>query len=90
MPKVRISNLFCALIASAFIFTNELSAQNINDWENPEVNGVNKEEPHSYSFLSGDKANNPMIKSLNGLWMFKWSPDPQSRPVDFYMADYTA
>ena len=24
------------------------------------------------------------LKSLNGEWLFRWSPDPQSRPVDFY------
>ena len=28
------------------------------------------------------------VKSLNGKWQFHWSPDPQSRPVDFYKTDY--
>ena len=28
------------------------------------------------------------VKSLNGKWQFHWSPDPQSRPVDFYKPDF--
>src|SRR6185295_18298499 len=52
-------------------------------------NGINKEKPHAYSFLSEEKANNPMVHSLNGIWKFKWSPDPQSRPVNFYKENYS-
>lgn len=63
--------------------------QHINYWEDPEINGINKEKPHAYSFLFEEKANNAMIKSLNGVWKFKWSPDPQSRPVDFYNENYS-
>ncbi|HJV77948.1 MAG TPA: glycoside hydrolase family 2 TIM barrel-domain containing protein, partial [Paludibacter sp.] len=66
-----------------------LKAQNIPDWENPEVNGINKEKPHAFSFLAEEKANNPMIRSLNGIWKFKWSPNPQSRPVDFYTEGFS-
>ena len=64
-------------------------AQNINDWENPDINGINKEKPHAYNFLFEEKANNSLIQSLNGIWKFKWSPDPQSRPVDFYKENYS-
>ncbi|MBL7967307.1 MAG: DUF4981 domain-containing protein [Prolixibacteraceae bacterium] len=28
------------------------------------------------------------VKSLNGKWDFHWSPDPQSRPVEFYQPEY--
>lgn len=28
------------------------------------------------------------VKSLNGKWQFHWSPDPQSRPVEFYKPDF--
>lgn len=52
---------------------NKTNAQTINDWENPEVNGINKEKPHAYGFLADEKANDPMIQSLNGIWKFKWS-----------------
>jgi beta-galactosidase len=55
-------------------------AQNLPDWENPDISGINKEMPHAYSFLASEKENNPTVQSLNGIWKFKWSPDPQSRP----------
>ncbi|HVW99564.1 MAG TPA: hypothetical protein VHA52_03860, partial [Candidatus Babeliaceae bacterium] len=76
--------LFIPLLVSI-----EINAQTINDWENPDVSGINKEKPHAYSFLFEEKANNPLIQSLNGIWKFKWSPDPQSRPVDFYKENYS-
>lgn len=28
------------------------------------------------------------VKSLNGKWDFHWSPDPQSRPVNFYKPEF--
>jgi beta-galactosidase len=66
-----------------------INAQAQNDWENPDVNSINKEKPHAYSFLSEAKASNPMVQSLNGIWKFKWSPDPQSRPAGFYKENYS-
>ncbi|MDD4636992.1 MAG: glycoside hydrolase family 2 TIM barrel-domain containing protein [Bacteroidales bacterium] len=32
---------------------------------------------------------NPWMLSLNGKWDFHWSPDPQSRPIDFYQPGYS-
>jgi beta-galactosidase len=61
----------------------------INDWENPDVVGLNKEKAHATFYLPSEKYNNPRIVSLNGMWKFKWSPDPASRPVDFYKTDYS-
>src|ERR1019366_5749285 len=83
--KVKVYLLILAIIAA----TSGLAAQNLNDWENPDVNDINKEKPHAYSFLASEKANNPTVQSLNGIWKFKWSPDPQSRPVDFYTENYS-
>lgn len=71
------------------LFQNLLNAQILNDWENPDINEINKEQAHAYTFLTEGKANNPMIHSLNGIWKFKWSPDPQSRPIDFYQESFS-
>lgn len=72
------------------LFLMNLSfGQGVPDWENPNINGINKEIPHAYGFFSEEKLNNPLIKSLNGIWKFKWSPDPQSRPLDFYTNNYS-
>ena len=84
-------NLFSFVITVILLLpVSKLVAQSINDWENPDVNGINKERPHAYGFLASEKANDPFIKSLNGIWKFKWSPDPQSRPAGFYSESYSA
>ena len=86
MKKYLFLFTFCAnIVLPGF----EINAQIINDWENPAVNGINKERPHAYGFLAEEKAGNPLIQSLNGIWKFKWSPDPQSRPADFYSENYS-
>jgi beta-galactosidase len=78
-----------ALFALVSLSDSPLSAQNLKDWENPDVNGINKEKPHAYTFLAEEKANNATVQSLNGIWKFKWSPDPKSRPADFYSENYS-
>jgi len=68
----------------------------LNDWENPEVVGRNKEEPHSTfipypdleSALSNDRTKSPFFKSLNGTWKFLWARKPADCPQDFYEEDY--
>jgi len=70
----------------AFLSVNS-SAQQINDWENPEITGINKEKAHATITLPSQKQNNPQIISLNGTWKFKWSPNPELRPVDFFNTD---
>ncbi len=62
--------------------------QPVNDWENPEIPGINKERAHATYSLPNEKRSNPRIISLNGMWKFKCSPNPESRPVDFYKTDY--
>lgn len=76
------------LFFTIFIFA-KANAQQMNDWENPDVNGINKEKPHAYGFLAENKNKNAFILSLNGIWKFKWSPDPQSRPLNFYAENYS-
>lgn len=79
---------FCLICLSVNLLTVRIDAQAINDWENPDINSINRERPHAYGFLSDEKSHNPDIVSLNGIWKFKWSPDPQSRPEGFYSSDF--
>lgn len=65
-----------------------VAAQPSPDWENPGVVGINKERYHATLTLPSKKAACSEIISLNGNWRFKWSPDPGSRPVDFYKNDF--
>ncbi|HJV77800.1 MAG TPA: glycoside hydrolase family 2 TIM barrel-domain containing protein, partial [Paludibacter sp.] len=93
-------NAVCLFLLLLFgvhaIFSQEKKNQDqanvihIVDWENPNVNGINKEYPHAYSFLFEEKRNNPAIQSLNGLWKFHWSANPQTRPQEFYTSGFSA
>jgi beta-galactosidase len=67
------------------------------DWQNPLVFGVNKLPPRNSAWpnpdaLSGWKSDydhSPWLLSLDGDWSFKWSPDPDSRPRDFYKPNFS-
>ncbi|MFY9152842.1 MAG: glycoside hydrolase family 2 TIM barrel-domain containing protein [Prolixibacteraceae bacterium] len=83
-------NILILIIGIASIFPGkDVGAQLVPDWENPEVIGINKGEPHATLYLAEEKADNPNIISLNGVWKFHWSPDPQSRPIDFFSENYS-
>ena len=74
-----------------------LAAQDVPDWENPEVFGINRERPHAsfYRFATGRDAlagkpytDSPFYASLNGTWKFNWVSLPAERPEFFYRPDY--
>ena len=69
-------------------FTFQMRAQQVPDWENPRVVDINKEEYHSTLTLPSGKSSCEEIVPLNGRWKFYWSPDPQSRPSDFYKNNF--
>ncbi len=63
------------------------------DWENPTVFGIGKEPPCAAALVYQDSASalqgtSPSLQSLNGSWKFHWSPNPDSRPKDFYGLGY--
>jgi beta-galactosidase len=70
-------------------------AQQINDWENPYVTGINKEPARAtmYSFDSEegakayDRNKSTRILSLNGLWNFSFSPTPEKASDDFFKSE---
>lgn len=67
-----------------------------NDWENPEVVCRNRELPHATLMPYGNRGkaiqcerfSSRYFLSLNGVWKFHWSPNPDSRPKDFDRIDY--
>ena len=67
-----------------------------NEWENPEIVQINRENPHTILMPFSeiiDVLEKPMNKStfyknLNGKWKFKWVPCPKERPIDFYKLDF--
>ncbi|NLX37823.1 MAG: DUF4981 domain-containing protein [Chloroflexi bacterium] len=68
--------------------------QHINDWENPQVVGRNKEPGHATllpfadvaSAISGDWTRSPWYRSLDGEWAFHWAPNPAEAPSAFASA----
>ena len=84
---VSFNSFFCGLLISSFLLytvtTHAQEEHKVNDWENPSVIGINKEKAHATFILPSEKSTDPRVVSLNGLWRFKWSPNPESRPTDF-------
>ena len=70
----------------------------VNDWENPQVVGRNKEPGHvplvpypdEQAALDGDRSASSYFESLNGDWQFNWSPNPASAPGSFYEEEFDA
>ena len=64
------------------------AAQNLPDWENPDVISINKLPYHATLGNPSTHKTNPQVTYLDGTWKFRWSPDPDSRPEGFYEPGY--
>lgn len=66
------------------------------EWQNPEVNQINRAQarasyfayPDEASALEGVRKNASNFMSLNGLWKFNWVNDQTECPVNFYRTDF--
>ncbi|MBM3312539.1 MAG: beta-galactosidase, partial [Candidatus Aminicenantes bacterium] len=67
-----------------------------DEWENPKIFGVGKEEPHATFIpfpdaagaLENDADRSPFYQSLNGIWKFNWVEKPADRTLDFWKFGY--
>lgn len=67
-----------------------------NNWENPQILSINKEEPHVLlvPYSNFEQSNNldykssEFCKSLNGVWSFNYSENPKVRPKNFYQNNF--
>jgi beta-galactosidase len=70
--------------------------QVVPDWEDPNVVGINKEEPHATFFpfesrdlaVGRDPSASAFFRLLNGEWHFNWVRSPGERPVEFFREDF--
>ncbi|MDE6270786.1 MAG: beta-galactosidase, partial [Muribaculaceae bacterium] len=60
----------------------------IHDWENPHVLGINKLPYHATLAMPSTERSRGDMLWFDGEWAFRWSPDPDSRPVGFQAEDY--
>lgn len=66
------------------------------DWENPRVFAEGRLAPRATFYpyatsaeaLEGNVWQSLRVQSLNGEWAFRYSPNPESRPADFYKDGY--
>ena len=75
------------LVALSALLAMQAQAQP-KDWENPFVLGINKLPYHATLQLPSKQKECQEIISLDGRWKFRWSKDPDSRPVGFEREDY--
>ncbi|MFI3305271.1 MAG: glycoside hydrolase family 2 TIM barrel-domain containing protein [Rikenellaceae bacterium] len=72
------------------------AAAQSNEWQNPEVNQINRAPMHTNYFAyncADEAARNVMEESenymtLNGAWQFNWVKDADDRPTDFFRTDF--
>lgn len=66
------------------------------DWENEAVFRINKEQPHAVMMpfpsakdaLERPRLSSPWCQTLNGTWKFHYTGHPDTRPADFFKADF--
>lgn len=91
-PKI----IILALIAAFGVPAAAGAAPARAEWEQPEINAVNREPMKATFFnfesrdkaLAGDKAASQYYRSLDGSWAFAFSETPAKRPKDFYRPGY--
>lgn len=79
------------------IFVNNASAQTFSftEWENEKIVDINKEPAHvTFMGYPNEKlalenvfSKSPWYKSLNGIWKFHYTDQPENRPLDFHKKD---
>ena len=86
-------SLLCALFG---VFALSAHAQTFKEWQDPEVNAVNRLPMHTDFFAyeteelatKGQREQSENYMSLNGRWKFYWVKDADARPEDFWRTDF--
>lgn len=89
------------LFTLLFSIALSAAAQTGREWQDPNVNAVNREPVHAFFpdyspsrivevLPGGDRieTSSEWVKSLNGLWKFNWVRDLNQRPTTFFAEDF--
>ena len=84
------------IILLLFVLSVSISAQPVNNWENPAIFRVNNEPAHASllpfidmaSAMTFDRSASAFYQSLNGIWKFKYLENPLETPSDFYTPSF--
>ena len=85
--------LFTIIALSAAAIT---ACAQTNEWQDPEVNEVNRAPMHTSYFayenadaaLCGKRELSSNYMTLNGAWKFNWVENADARPTDFWQTGY--
>ena len=92
-----IKTLFKAsILPCALLLSLGAGAQTFKEWQDPELNQVNRLPMHTNYFAyenaqkakAGIREKSENFLSLNGIWKFNWVKDCDMRPTDFYRVDF--
>lgn len=89
MKKIVSMGLLCVCALS-------MSAQTFKEWQDPEINAVNRASMHTNFFAyesteasaDGMKEKSTNYLPLNGIWKFHWVKDSDGRPTDFWKVGF--
>ncbi len=92
--KYIIKSLVFAILSINSVYLYSQSTP--NDWENPQLTGLNNEPPHAIlhpymhekAAIESKLKDSPFFMNLNGAWKFNWVKSPNERPLDFYKNSY--
>ncbi len=76
------------LLLTAFLKATISIAQEMKEWETPDVLSINKLPYHATLQIPSKIKEHPEVMSLDGQWHFQWSKNPEERPVGFENEDY--
>lgn len=97
--------LLSLIFGCLFICMGAAQDSTPNDWENQQLVGINRLEPHATMMIypdvesaqkaeaiatQEDRTKSPWCKSLNGEWKFLFSGQISERPLDFFQTNFDA
>ncbi|MDR1526858.1 MAG: beta-galactosidase, partial [Dysgonamonadaceae bacterium] len=84
-----------SLLSIALILVQTVAAQPFAEWQNPELNAVNRAPMHAGFFAceseeaaGKEKEQSANFMTLNGTWKFFWVKNAADRPTDFWQTDF--
>ncbi|MFR9651139.1 MAG: glycoside hydrolase family 2 TIM barrel-domain containing protein [Rikenellaceae bacterium] len=88
------NNIKTIISAIAVLSTSLATAAKMPEWQDPEVNAINRAPMHTNYFAYQSEESTACRESslnylsLNGEWQFNWVRNADERPTDFYRVDY--
>jgi beta-galactosidase len=69
-----------------------MTTKTANEWENPRVNAINRQRMHATLIpyadarqaMKNERTESPYFMLLSGEWKFKFAPNPDHQPEDFF------